>query len=167
MNIWMRLFPGVSRLFKIWKYLIPLFLIFLFKQWFGNSTYGEYLFVSIMVMGYLKISFFESIDLVKEEYILSAKSLGLQEKEMSKKIIWKSVQPYIFKTIQENHIIIWSYTILYEYICDTLGVGTILITAVKYNDFGIIILIIAFLILSFILMDIVLKKIQQKFFFWN
>ncbi len=160
-------FPLASKIFVIGKFFIPLFLIFLFEQWFNSSTYGQYLFVFILVMGYLKISFFNSYDLMKDEYIISARSLGLTESAISKKVIWKSIQPYLFRTVQENHIFIWSFVIIYEFICQTDGIGTALITAVKYNDFSIIILIIIFVILAFYLMELILNKVKQKFFFWN
>ena len=160
-------FPGLNALFDIGKYFIPIFLIFLFELWFGNSVIGEYLFILILLMSSLKAELFRSITSVNEEYILSAKSLGLNDNEVLSKVIWKSLQPKLFDVIQSNHIKIWSFVLIYEFISKTDGVGYIFYQVLRYNDLSVLIILFIFLIITFLVMEIVLSRIKQKYFFWE
>lgn len=159
--------PGIKELFKISKYFIPLFLIILFELWFGNSIWGEYLFLLVLIMGILKSSVVSELDNVKKELILSAKSLGLSENEIFSKVIWKSIQPNVYKSLLDFHIPIWSFVIIYEFICKTDGVGNVFYLALKYNDLSLAIVIFIFMIITFLIMEIILKSIKKKYFFWK
>ncbi len=81
------LFPGIQSLFIIGKYLLPIFMIFLFNIWFGNSVYGEYLFSLIIIMGSLKAEVSNQFNNPKKEYIDSARSLGLTDNKLFGSII--------------------------------------------------------------------------------
>lgn len=165
--IFAKYYPGLVEIFNIGKYFIPLFLIILFDLWFGTSIWGEYLFILIIIMGTLKSKLLQSYSNVKKEYLTSAQSLGLTESEIIKKIIWKSIQPEIFKTFLLGNISIWSLVIIYEYVCKTDGVGLILNLALKYNDLSLVIVLIIFLILMFLVMELLLSRIKKKYFFWE
>ena len=159
--------PGLKELFTIGKYFIPLFIIILFELWFGNSIWGEYLFVLFLIMIVLKSSVINELNNVKEEYILSARSLGLPQNKIGSKVIWKSIQPNVYKSLLDFHIPIWSFVIMYEYICKTDGVGNIFYLTLKYNDLSLAIVLFVFMIITFLIMEIVLKSIQKKYFFWE
>jgi len=160
-------FPGLKELFTIGKYFVPLFLIFLFQLWFDDSLWGEYLFIFAIVMGTLKSTIADEISSVKEAYINSAKSLGLTKREILDKVIWKSIQPKAYDSLVKIHIPIWSLVIIYEFICNTDGVGAIFKLALKYNDLSLVILLIAILIITILFMEFILKSIMKKYFFWN
>jgi len=161
------LFPGLIKLFVMGKYFIPLFFIFLFQLWFGNSIWGEYLFALIMIMGILKESVAVQLENVKGEYIDSANSLGLDKSGIIKNVVWKSIQPKIFHSLRSNHILIWSYILVYEYVCVTSGIGAIYRTALEYNDLSLVILLIFITIITFIVMEFAFENIKKKYFFWN
>jgi len=99
--------PGLRELFVIGKYVIPLFLIFMFELWFGNSIWGEYLFILAIMMGELKSRVVNEIDTVNEEYLTASKSLGLSDTDIIMKVVWKSIQPKVFDSFITNHINIW------------------------------------------------------------
>ncbi len=160
-------FPGMKELFVIGKYFIPLFLIFLFELWFGNSIWGEYLFVLFLIMGKLKSSVMNALTIVKEEYVLSAKSLGVPENKIGSKVIWKTIQPNVYNSLVDFHIPIWGLVIIYEFICKIEGVGNIFYLALKYNDLSLTIVLFVFLIITFLIMEIILKSIKKKYFFWE
>lgn len=54
-------------------------------------------------MGLLKSEVFLSSHKVKDEYIISAKSLGLPQNKIIQNVIWKSFQPQIFDVFKKNH----------------------------------------------------------------
>lgn len=160
-------FPGLIVLFDVGKYFVPFFLVLLFELWFGNSGLAEYLFILFVMMGILKGRLFKSYLSIKEEYLLSAKSLGANESIITKKVIWKSLEPKLYDEILVNHIAIWGIVLIYEFISKSGGIGTIIYNALKYNDLSVIIIIILFLIITFLLMEFVLIRIKKKYFFWE
>ena len=160
-------FPGLNVLFDIGKYFIPLFIIFLFQLWFGNSVIGEYIFILIILMGSLKAKLFNSITTVEEEYILSARSLGVDDNKILSKVIWKSLQPKLYDVIISNHIKVWGIVLIYEFICKTDGIGYIFYRVLKYNDISVLIILFIFLIITFLVMEFVLSRIKKKYFFWE
>lgn len=160
-------FPGVKELFIISKYFIPIFLIFLFELWFGNSIWGEYMFVLFITMGILKSAVINELDHVNEEYIIAARSIGLPENKIAEKVIWKAIQPNAYNSLLKFHIPIWSYVIIYEFTCKTGGVGNIFYLALRYNDLSLTIVLFIFLLILFLIMEIILKGIKEKYFFWE
>jgi ABC-type nitrate/sulfonate/bicarbonate transport system permease component len=159
--------PGVKELFFIGKYFIPVFLIFLFEHWFGSLIWGQYLFILILLMGFLKYGFVIAISEIKAEYILSARSIGLSENQIAKNVIWKSIQPKIYKSLTDNHIAIWGIVIVYEFICKTDGIGTIFFHSLRFNDISVTIVLIILILFLLLIMEFVLSYIKEKYFFWD
>lgn len=160
-------FPGLIHLLDLSKYFIPFFLILLFELWFDNLMIGEYLFTLILSMGILKVTFFKEIFSMKQEYILSAKSLGLSEKDIFTKVIWKTIQPKIFQSIKNNQVPIWASVFIYEFICKTEGIGTIFYLVLRYNDLSALLTLFFFLIITFMAMEFILERIRKRFFYWE
>ncbi|MCB0742817.1 MAG: hypothetical protein KDC67_02845 [Ignavibacteriae bacterium] len=157
-------FKNLGIIFNTSKYFIPLFLILLFEMWFGNSIYAEIFFVLIIVNGFLKGEIFQKSYKVKEEYILSAKSLGLNGFFY---IYWKSFQPQLFEGILKIHFVVWSAILIYEYVSRANGLGGIFYQAIKFHDLSIIIVMIIILLLTFWIMENLMNLIKLKFFFWE
>ena len=156
----------MKEIFLLGKYFIPLFLIFLFQLWFGDSLWGEYLFILVVIVGTLKSTIVSEIKNVNEEYINSAKSLGLNQTTIVDKVVWKSIQPGVFDSLVKLHIPIWSLVIVYEFICHTKGIGSIFNLALNYNDLSLVILLIGILIITILFMEFLLTLIRKKYFFW-
>ena len=90
--------------FNYFPYLLAgLILIFIFPA----SELTEYIFL-VLYASFFLIAKSLNPDRVKEEYILSAKSFGLNEKEIVSQTLIKSIQPRIINDIQELHIKIWT-----------------------------------------------------------
>ncbi len=84
-------FPKFVLIFNASKYFIPLFLILIFELWFGSSVWGEIFFVIVIVNCLLKGEIFQKSLIVKEEYILSAKSLGLSQEKIIKEYLLENI----------------------------------------------------------------------------
>jgi len=129
--------------------------------------WGEYLFILIILMGSLKSSFIEELSSVKQEYIDSANSLGVESNDLLSNVVWKSMQPKIYLQFIKNHISVWGIVILYEFVCKTDGVGNIFSLAMKYNDLSLVIVMIVIIIITLFIMNMVMDTIKQKYFFWD
>ncbi len=159
--------PAIKHLLDYSKYFLPVLFIFLFNLWFADSIWGEILFIILLISASLKTALIKSVLSVNQEYIDSAKSLDLNDNQIITDVIWKSVQPYVFSEIKKSHILLWSYAIIYEFICKTDGIGNVFRLAVKYNDISVVILIILVVVLFIVLGEFLLGKIKTKFFFWD
>lgn len=159
--------PNVSSIMSLWKYILPIFLIFLFDIWFGNSILGEIIFIMILLLGLLKIEIFQNINKVKDEYIYSALSLGIDQNKIIKEIYWKSFQPQLFNLLLKNHLVLISYILIYELISKSDGLGNLLGLAIKYKDLSITILVIVLIAITLEIAEQIMKKIKAKFFFWE
>ncbi|MBK8946397.1 MAG: ABC transporter permease subunit [Ignavibacteriae bacterium] len=160
-------FNKIYQILNSANYFLPIFLIFLFNIWFDNSILGEILFLLFITMGMLKSQVILNSNKVNEEYILSAQSLGLDQKEIISKIIWKNFQPQLFNVFVRNHFLIWTYSLIYEFINKTNGLGKLFYLTLKYDDFVILILTIIVLVISFVFFNYLMKLIKDKFFFWE
>ncbi len=80
------------------------------------------------------IKFQNESDSADEEYIVAAQSLGLNEKEITKKIIWKNVEPKLMEHIFNLHLYLWGMLIVFEFIKGGPGLGVIFRQALEYKD---------------------------------
>ncbi len=161
------LLPKVDHLISLWKYALPIFLVFLFEIWFGNSIWGEILFLIVLAISLLKIEILQNINKVKDQYISSARSLGIDQNRIIKDIYWKSFQPQLFDVLIKNHLILASYILIYELISSSNGLGNLLGLAIKYKDLSIIILVIILIIITLEIAEQIIRRIKIKFFFWE
>lgn len=160
-------FPNLISAIKSIEYIFPLLLILVFNFWFGNSNVGEVFFAFIIVMALLKITVLENLTKIKDEYYVSSVSLGLNKNEVVNKVIWRSVQPNVFKVLQKNHFLIWTYIIIYEFINRTDGIGNSIFQLIKYKDFVFLILVLITVIVSLFIFSLLMNKIKSKYFFWE
>ncbi|MEE9431085.1 MAG: ABC transporter permease subunit [Melioribacteraceae bacterium] len=161
-----RTFPTLISLLDTTKYFLMILLVFIFHFWFGNNIYGELFLAIIVVLGNLKIEYFKSANEVKQEYLDAAQSLNISESKKTN-VIWKSVQPKLFSSLEFSHYSLWTLLIIYEYINGTNGIGSVFRLAIKYNDFSVVVLLILIISTSLWLSTLLLNSIRAKFFFWN
>ncbi len=143
--------------------LIGLLLIF----WFPQSEYIEFVFAFITAFTSLMIRFQNESEKVGEEYILSAKSLGLNENEISRKIIWNNAKPELMSHIISMHFYIWSMLLIFEFIKGGLGLGAIFNLTLEYHDLSGIFSVFIITGITIYLGTLILKYIRKKFVFWS
>lgn len=160
-------FPMLNRVFLLGKYFRPIILIFIFSLWFGNNIYAEYLFAVIIVGASLKETLINGTLNIKLEYVEAAKSLNDNKINLNKDVIWKTIQPKLYRTLVKSHFILWSSIIVYEFITRSEGVGNIFRLALKYNDISIIVLLSIIVMITMYLFTILFESIKRKFFFWE
>ncbi len=143
--------------------IIGLLLIF----WFPTSGYIEFVFAFATAFISIMIKFQNESDSANEEYIVSAQSLGLNEKEITKKIIWKNVEPKLMRHIFNLHLYLWGMLIVFEFIKGGPGLGVIFRQALMYNDLSAIFSVFLITGISVYLGTLLLKYIRRKFIFWK
>ena len=157
-------FLGKLKSFLQYFPLILLGVFFLFV--FPGSEMVEYLFLIVYSLIFLLIKV-STKSVVKEEYVYSARSFGFSEKEIASKVILKSLQPSILKSMLKLHINLWTILIALEFFKEGLGLGSVFKLTVDNNDFPAFVIISVILVLFILLGGMCISYIQRKFFFWE
>ncbi|MEG8947445.1 ABC transporter permease subunit [Rosettibacter firmus] len=150
---------------KFYKYIPFIFLIVIFIYWFQDSIIAEFMFGLVYVFALLKISLFEELKNIDEYYIV-AKNMGLDEKEIHSKVIFKTLQPALFEKIIQIHFSLWGIILIYEFI-DGNGFGGVYSKILYYNDFSAIFVLTIIITFLIWIGNLLLKFIQLKYYFWE
>jgi ABC-type nitrate/sulfonate/bicarbonate transport system permease component len=102
-----------------------------------------------------------------EEYVLAARSLGLDKDEIYSKIIWKELQPKVFGGLLKIHLSLWMIVLVYEFVSQTEGVGAVYFSAFQYDDVGAVIALGILISLLILLGNMLIKFLNNKIFFWE
>ena len=170
-------FPIISSRANYIKYLIKIPNYFLFIPdiligilliyWFGNSYFIKLIF-GIFINAYLIYEQLLSFnDKTIKSQIDSAKSFGVSNLMIQRKIVWKFIEPEIFNQFIKKQHVIWSSIIAFEFIQNYDGIGFIIRRALGFQDLSLIISVIILLSLIVLVFDKILKFIDNKYFHWN
>ncbi len=128
--------PGIFSGFRIFKYFTLFFFALIFSFWFPESILAEFIFAFLITIIFLGMELYNgSID-TRKEYVTSAASLGLAPEKIYKDVIRKYAQPYLFSSLLKLHYLLWTVILIYEFLSQTEGFGTIYRLLLYYRDFA-------------------------------
>ena len=159
--------PDSVESLKLFKYFPPLFVLLLFIFWFNNSIYAEFIFALVVTAFMLSVKLFSEAKNVKQEYILIGTNLGLPQHKIHSQIIWKAVEPKVFKSMLNIHYLLWTLVLVYEFIANIGGFGGVYHTALLYNDYSTFICVAILISLLMWFGNSVLSLIYNKYFAWE
>jgi ABC-type nitrate/sulfonate/bicarbonate transport system permease component len=151
---------------KLFRYFPPFFaaILFAFCSGFNCSrSIIRLLSVAFILGGKL---FVESKN-AKSEFILTGRNLGLSKNEIYSKIIWKSVEPVVYKELSRVHYFLWIIIMIYEFIAEIEGFGGVYRIALLYNDFSALISIAIFISIIIWLGNVIIDVLGKKMFSWE
>ncbi|RPI73293.1 MAG: ABC transporter permease subunit [Ignavibacteriales bacterium] len=149
------------------EYIPGIVIGFLLIFWLPDSEYAEFIFAFATAFTSIMIKFQNESENVNEEYILSAKSLGLNQNKISRLIIWNNVKPKLISHLFSLHFYIWLMLIVFEFIKGGLGLGVIYRRALEFKDLSAIFSVFIITGITIFLGTLILKFIRKKFAFWN
>ncbi len=160
-------YPGLMNLNIPFKYFSIFFFALLFNLWFSDSLTAEFVFAIIVTLSFLLSVLNRESQNPKEEYVLTAKSLGLSSNEIYGKVIWKDIQPSIFSGLTKLHISLWMIILIYEFVGQNEGVGSLYFAAYSYNDIAAVMALGILISLLILIGNLIIKYLYQKIFFWE
>lgn len=160
-------YPGLMNLNIPFKYFSILFFALLFNIWFNDSLTAEFIFAILAVLSFLWSAMNSESKNPREEYILTAKSFGLSSNEIYGKVIWKDLQPSIFGGLTKLHVSLWMIILIYEFVGQNEGIGSLYFSAYSYNDIAAIFALGILISLLILLGNMIIKYLYQKIFFWS
>ncbi len=160
-------FRGIENIKFPFRYFSFFFFVLLLNLFFQESFWVEFIFVSLFVFGKFITSILDGLNSISDEYINSAKSLGLSESKIISKVIWKELQPNIYKNLTSIHTEVWVVAIIYEFVGAVNGMGAIYRIAFNYNDLTAIVALGIFISLIILLVNSIIKIVISKLIFWK
>lgn len=153
--------------FRLFRYFPLFFAVILFVFWFNYSIIAEFVFALIVVIVSLSISLYDSLSEVKAAYITASKGLNTTKNKIYSKVIWKNSQPYVFKSIFNIHLNLWLLILVYEYVSENGGMGTIFNMTLSYNDFAGAVALAIIIALLIWLGTAIIRYIESKLIYWE
>ena len=135
--------------------------------WFGIGETSKILLLYLAAFAPIYLAALEGVHSVDEEYLLSGKSLGADKLFILEHIIFPAALPQIFTGIRTAVGVTFSTLVSAEMVASISGLGWMIIDASKYLKSNVMFVGIILLGLIGYLIDIILKKIQKKYIFWN
>lgn len=151
---------------NFYKFIPVIFTMVIFIYWFNYSFLAEIVYGFLIVSFLLKLILFEKLKNIKDEYYITAKNLGLSEKEIFQKVIFKTVQPALVDKIIHIHFPLWTFILFYEFI-NKNGLGYIYEKLLAYNDFAGIFSLTVIISVLICIADFLLRLIKTKYFNWE
>ena len=149
------------------KYVPGIVLGFLLIYWFPHSEYTKYFFILIVVFNTLFLKHINLASKVKQEYIDSALSLGVNNSAVADKVVWKSLQPDLMNHIYNSHIFFWTMLIIFEFANNGRGFGYIFRNVLEFQDLSALIAMIFITGIIIFLGSLIMKFSKNKFFYWS
>lgn len=98
--------------------------------------------------------------------IIAAKSAGISDQIINRKIVWKFIEPEIVNNFIDKHSYLWSAVIAFEFIQNYSGTGFVVRNALRFKDLSIILTIIIISVFVIFLGRYLLQLIRKKYFNW-
>ncbi|MHB1685830.1 MAG: ABC transporter permease [Ignavibacteriaceae bacterium] len=160
-------FSAIDAFYKLFKFLPVIILGMFLILWFPNSNLTGFIFALLIFTISMATKVKEESFKVKPEYIDAAVSLGADKNELSKKIIWKAVQPSLLNYIFELHYFVWLLLIVFEFIKGGYGLGAIYRLALQYKDLSALFSVSVITGVTVFAGFYILKYLKNKFIHWS
>ena len=151
---------------RLFKYLPAFFFAVIFNLWFEDSILGEFIFALLLVIFLLSKKLFEESKHVKKEYISIAHNLDITPKDIYKDIYWTSSLPKLIEHLKQIHYYLWVLILMYEFIGDSSGIGSVYRQALTYNDFTALFTLASLIALLIWLGDFLIQTIKNELIHW-
>ncbi len=129
-------YNGLINGLSLFRFFPAFFYAILFAYWFPDSIGAEFIFALSGSLFFMGLAYGNGMKNIKEEYLLAAKSLNATDDEIYKGIVWKSCQPEIFNALPKVHYYVWGMVMVFEYVANYAGFGSVYNSILSYHDFS-------------------------------
>jgi len=101
------------------------------------------------------------------EYSLALQSFGIKINSISRKVIWKALQPDLMAHIIRQNIYLWASVVIFEYVNLGYGIGTLLRKILQFRDLSALVMSFIIIGISIFITTQLLKLLKNKVYFWK
>ncbi len=164
-NIWLKRF--LMPLIRVLAPVAPIAWIPMALVLFGIGNQTAVFIVFMGVFFTLSIAVVRAIEIIPENLVNSAKTLGASKFQIWYKVIFPSILPNVFTILRLNFIAAWMAVLAAEMTGLQDGLGAIIMTGRNlFNNEMILMGMVLIGVVGF-LFDSILKYIQDKFLWWD
>lgn len=157
----------VDSIVEFYRPLPPLAYYTLLILWFGIDDQSKVILLFLAGFAPIYIACVSAVTKINEDYILSAKSLGADNKDVFFKIVLPASMPEIFTGIRTAMGVAYTTLVSSEMIAATSGIGWMVLDASNYLKSDVIFVGIFIMGATGILIDIGLRTLEKKIVFWK
>ncbi|XMB72064.1 ABC transporter permease [Mycoplasmatota bacterium WC30] len=157
----------VSTVVEFIRPLPPLAYYMLLVLWLGIGNTSKIVLLFIAAFAPVYISCVQAVKLVREDYILSVKTLGAKKFQVFTQVVFPASLPNIFTGIRTATGVAYTTLVSAEMIAAVSGIGWMILDASNYLKSDVIFVGIIIIGVSAILLDKLLQFIENKVVFWK
>jgi NitT/TauT family transport system permease protein len=164
-NVWLKRF--LMPLIRVLAPVAPVAWIPLALVLFGIGNQTAVFIVFMGVFFILTIAVVRAIEVVPENTINSAKTLGAKKYQLWLRVILPAILPNVFTILRINFIAAWMAVLAAEMTGLSDGLGAIIMTGRNLFNNEMILMGMVLIGVTGFLFDVLLKTIQDKLLWWN
>lgn len=157
----------VSTLVEFIRPLPPLAYYMLLILWLGIGNTSKIVLLFIAAFAPIYLACVQAVKLVREDYILSAQTLGANKFQVFTKVVLPSALPYIFTGVRTATGFAYTTLVSAELIAAVSGIGWMILDASDWLRSDVMFVGIIIIGISAVLLDRLLQLIENKLIFWK
>lgn len=157
----------IDSIVEFYRPLPPLAYYTLLILWFGIDNTSKVILLYLAAFAPIYIACVSAVNKINVDYILSAKSLGANQKKVFFNIVLPACSPEIFTGIRTAVGVAYTTLVSAEMVAATSGIGWMVLDASNFLKSDVI--VVGILIMGFtgILIDFGLRYLEKKIVFWK
>jgi taurine transport system permease protein len=157
----------IDSIVEFYRPLPPLAYYTLLILWFGIDDESKIILLYLAAFAPIYLACVSAVRKINQNYILSAKSLGADKRDVFFKIVLPATMPEIFTGIRTAFGFSYTTLVSAEMVAATSGIGWMVLDASNFLKSDVIFVGIIIMGISGVLIDAGLRFLERKFVFWK
>ncbi len=157
----------IDSVVEFYRPLPPLAYYTLLVLWFGIDDKSKVILLFLAGFAPIYIACVSAVRKINQDYILSAKSLGADQKRVFFKIVLPACLPEIFTGIRTAFGVAYTTLVSAEMVAATSGIGWMVLDASNFLKSDVIFVGIIIMGITGVIIDAGLRFLEKKIIFWK
>lgn len=157
----------IDSIVEFYRPLPPLAYYTILILWFGIDDKSKIILLFLASFAPIYIACVSAVRKINRDYILSAKSLGADQKMIFFKIVLPACMPEIFTGIRTAFGVAYTTLVSAEMVAATSGIGWMVLDASNFLKSDVIFVGIIIMGITGVLIDAGLRFLERKLIFWK
>lgn len=157
----------IDSVVEFYRPLPPLAYYTLLILWFGIDDTSKEILLFLAAFAPIYIACVSAVRKINKDYILSAKSLGADQRQVFFKIVLPACLPEIFTGIRTAFGVAYTTLVSAEMVAATSGIGWMVLDASNFLKSDVIFVGIILMGITGVLIDTGLRFLEKKLIFWK
>lgn len=157
----------IDSVVEFYRPLPPLAYYTLLVLWFGIDDTSKQILLFLAAFAPIYIACVSAVRKLNQDFVLSAKSLGAEQKDVFFKIVLPASLPEIFTGIRTAFGVAYTTLVSSEMVAATSGIGWMVLDASNFLKSDVIFVGIIIMGITGVIIDAGLRFLERKIIFWK